>query len=36
MKNNFLKHKKSPLMYPAYCGSSSTKGEGFKLKPLDY
>ena len=23
-------------MYPAYCGSSSTKGEGFKLKPLDY
>ncbi|MGU8224854.1 superoxide dismutase [Clostridium perfringens] len=36
MKNNFLKHEKSPLMYPAYCGSSSTKGEGFKLKPLDY
>ncbi|HHD2585459.1 TPA: superoxide dismutase [Clostridium perfringens] len=36
MKNNFLKHKKSPLMYPAYCGSSSTKEEGFKLKPLDY
>ena len=23
-------------MCPAYCGSSSTKGEGFKLKPLDY
>lgn len=36
MKNSFLKHKKSPLMCPAYCGSSSTKGEGFKLKPLDY
>ncbi|WP_279592631.1 superoxide dismutase [Clostridium perfringens] len=36
MKNNFLKHKKSQLMYPAYCGSSSTKGEGFKLKPLHY
>lgn len=36
MKNNFLKHKKSPLMYPAYTGSSSTKEEGFKLKPLDY
>ncbi|MDM0643499.1 superoxide dismutase [Clostridium perfringens] len=36
MKNNFLKHKKSQLMYPAYCGSSSTKWEGFKLKPLDY
>lgn len=36
MNNTFLKHKKNPLMYPAYCGSASTPGVGFKLKPLDF
>lgn len=36
MINNQLNFKLKPICYPAYGGSTSSTGEGFKLKPLDF